>query len=292
MAKRRLRRASRNKELRPTRLAAGSQNASAQMDNAATSHGYRDSDKKEPSKYHAVPWTRSRSFSLSARAKKPSARRAKKNDEARGGARRTRRSLHSSTAQHAASGSASARATGTARHVRWRSSGNAVTTRNTVRNPGKACQAARTSSLGVSVEGGGGLGAGSVATGTAPLGADARGTWGRSASSRRPEVLRSRSRIRRGAGAPAARACARGGVASWNPRASRTSHTRTRGGVKTDETKCVFACLRISGPLEKRTHLFRANSRFARTAAGTTRARSPRVARVARPRAFASFPAR
>ena len=40
---------------------------------------------------------------------------------------------------------ASAFATGNARQVRWCFSGNAVTTRKTVRNPGKACHAARTS---------------------------------------------------------------------------------------------------------------------------------------------------
>lgn len=215
-----------------------------------------------------------------------------------------------------ASGNASAFATGNARQVRWCFSGNAVTTRKTVRNPGKACHAARTSSAGVSVEGGKAPETGSVATKTAPFGADARGPWGRTASARRRGVPRSRSRIEAGRMPPR---CAHPREAVCQPVSPSVEGERTssRGGCEEVPPGKKKAFLRLFFTFSNGVCSLRFDRRgvekqmsvenvlelsngaplsrqFARAFAepATTRARSPRVARVARPRAFVAFPAR
>ena len=215
-----------------------------------------------------------------------------------------------------ASGNASAFATGKARQVRWCFSGNAVTTRKTVRNPGKACHAARTSSAGVSVEGGKAPETGSVATKTAPFGADARGPWGRTASARRRGVPRSRSRIEAGRMPPR---CAHPREAVCQPVSPsvRANARRLAAVSKKFHREKKKAFLRLFFTFSNGVCSLRFDRRgvekqmsvenvlelsngaplsrqFARAFAepATTRARSPRVARVARPRAFVAFPAR
>ena len=218
-----------------------------------------------------------------------------------------------------ASGNASAFATGDARQVRWCFSGNAVTTRKTVRNPGKACHAARTSSAGVSVEGGKAPETGSVATKTAPFGADAREGRGVGPHPRDDGGCPDREAASKRGGCPrGARTRARRCVSRFL-RASRANARRLAAVSKKfhREKKKKKAFLRLFFTFSNGVCSLRFDRRgvekqmsvenvlelsngaplsrqFARAFAepATTRARSPRVARVARPRAFVAFPAR
>mmetsp|Transcript_3666 Transcript_3666/g.16803 ORF Transcript_3666/g.16803 Transcript_3666/m.16803 type:complete len:200 (-) Transcript_3666:194-793(-) len=120
-------------KIRPAIEATGSQNASWQMAQTATSAGNMNSAAVTPRRYHAVPWMRACSFSRSSGESIACVRNGP-----------TSRA-HSRSQQVAVSGASTA-ATGTARHSRSGIVAKSVRSIQSVNTPGKACHIALTSS--------------------------------------------------------------------------------------------------------------------------------------------------
>ena len=120
------------------------------MDKTLMSHGHKNKTVVTPSKYQAVPCTLFRSFGRSILTK--NIWNAEGNTPRLVGTRllllsRFTSSRKSSISQHDSNKGVNAFATGTARQRRWCSVGYTCLTKKTVKKPGNACHAARTSSF-------------------------------------------------------------------------------------------------------------------------------------------------